>query len=100
MDESRIVLADEGLLPRMTVYWGLCEAPFSQWRHAFSLRQGIYFEEIGSDREGLRVFDVDFRVEIPRQARRGDSFACSIVFEEQGLIFNNKGLNYSYPLDL
>lgn len=100
MDESRIVLADEGLLPRMTVYWGLCEAPLSQWRHAFSLRQGIYFEEIASDREGLKVFDVDFRVKIPRQARRGDSFACSIVFEEQGLIFNNKGLNYSYPLDL
>ena len=51
-----------------------------------------------SGRAGVRVFDVDFMVEAPRRSGSGDYFSCSIVSGEGGLIFNNKGLNYSYRL--
>jgi fido (protein-threonine AMPylation protein) len=98
-EESRVVLPDARLLSTLIVYCGLCDAPFSQWRHPFKLNGGFYVEEMPSEMEGVMVFDVDILFDMPRQARPGDLLACSVVSEEMGLIFNNKGLNYSYRLD-
>jgi len=100
MEESRIVLPEKSLLPGLIVYCGLCVAPFSEWKNRFRVKGDLYVRELASDQEGVRVFDIDFLVDIPGQARPGDYFACSVVCEELGRIFNNKGLNYSYRLDL
>lgn len=97
-EESRVVLPDAGLLSTLTVYYGLCDAPFSRWRHGFEAGGGFRVDEIPSETEGVRVFDMDLLLDIPLQARPGDLFACSVVSHEKGLIFNNKGLNYSYRL--
>jgi hypothetical protein len=99
MEESRVVLPESSLLFTMIIYCGFCDAPFAEWRYPFRLKGGFYTRELASDIAGVRVFDVDLLVDIPRQARPGDTFACSIVSEERGLIFNNKGLNYSYRLE-
>ena len=99
-EESRIVLPESRLLFNMTVYCGFCNAPFKEWRYPFSFEGGYYTREVASDISGVRVFDVEFIVDVPRQARSGDLFACSIVSQEGGHIFNNKGLNYSYRLEL
>ena len=47
----------------------------------------------------MRRFDVDFTVDAPGQGEGGLYFACSVASPEAGLMFNNKGLNYSYRLD-
>jgi hypothetical protein len=99
-EECRVVLPESRLLSRMIIYCGFCDASFSEWRHTFGFKGDFYTRELDSDIGGVRVFDVDFFVDIPRQARLGNFFACSVVSEERGLIFNNKGLNYSYRLEL
>jgi hypothetical protein len=98
--ESRIVLPDARFLSSLVVYCGLCDAPFSPWRHTFRASGDSFrVSEIDSETEGVQVFDLDFLLDLPRRARPGDFFACSVVSEELGLIFNNKGLNYSFKLE-
>ncbi len=99
-DQSKIVFPDSRLLHHMTIYCGFCDAPFSEWRYRFSLRNNFYIKEFAPVAEGLWAFDVEVIVEIPWQARNGDYFACSITCDEVPLIFNNKGLNYTYRIEL
>ncbi len=98
-DQCRVVFPDAALLHDMTVYCGFCNGPFTQWRHSFSLKE-VYRKETASEIGGVRTFDVDFVVDVPGQVKRGDYFSCSVTGGEAGLVFNNKGLNYSYRLDL
>lgn len=98
-DRGKIVFPETRLLHEMTVYCGIASGPFMEWRAAFSLKGCFAIEERPSERAGVRAFDVDFIVETPRRAHRGDYFSCSIVSGGGALIFNNKGLNYSYRLD-
>jgi fido (protein-threonine AMPylation protein) len=97
-DRGKIVFPETRLLYGMTVYCGVSGGPFTEWRDSFSLKGCFAIEERPSGRAGVRVFDVDFMVEAPRRSGSGDYFSCSIVSGEGGLIFNNKGLNYSYRL--
>jgi fido (protein-threonine AMPylation protein) len=99
-ERGKIVFPEARLLYGMTAYCGIASGPFTEWRDSFSLRGGFSIREMPAERPGVRVFDVDFIVEAPGRARRGDYFSCSIVSGGGGLIFNNKGLNYSYRLDL
>lgn len=99
-EECRIVLPDACLVPALTVYCGLCDAPFSEWSHSFRLKGALRVKETSSEIGRVRNFDVDLVLDVPRQARNGELFACSVVCEERGLLFNNKELNYSYRLDL
>jgi hypothetical protein len=98
-DQCRVVFPDAALLYDMTIYCGFCSGPFTEWRHSFGLKV-FYRKEITPETGGVRTFDVDFVVDIPGQAKRGDYFSCSVTGGKAGLIFNNKGLNYSYRLHL
>ncbi len=98
-DQCRVVFPEVSLLYDMTVYGGFCSGPFTEWRCAFGLKV-CYTKEITPEIGGVRAFDVDFVVEVPGQAKGGDYFSCSVTAGKAGLIFNNKGLNYSYRLEL
>jgi fido (protein-threonine AMPylation protein) len=98
-DQCKVAFPDDSLLYDMTVYCGFCSGPFAEWRLPFSLKD-FYRKEVASDIPGVRAFDVDFVADIPAPARRGEYFSCSVASGKAGLIFNNKGLNYSYRLDL
>jgi hypothetical protein len=98
-DQCRVVFPEATLLDGMTVYCGFCSGPFTEWRYSFSLK-AFYTKEFTPEIDGVRTFDVDFVVDIPGQVKSGEYFSCSVVGGEAGLIFTNKGLNYSYRLDL
>jgi hypothetical protein len=98
-DQCRIVLPREGLLHGMTNYCGFCDGPFAEWRYAFSLTGGgAAVTELPAEIGDAETFDVGFIVDVPWQVRDGDYFSCSVAIPGEGLIFNNKGLNYSYRL--
>jgi fido (protein-threonine AMPylation protein) len=97
-DECRIVFPSSNSLDRMTVYAGFCSGPFSEWQHRLIIKKGFYSKEVGSEIPGARLFDILFIVEMPERAKDFKYFSCSVVSHENGLIFNNKGLNYSYKL--
>lgn len=98
-DQCRVVFPEAPLLYDMIVYCGFCSGPFTEWCYSFGLKV-FYTKEITPEIGGVRTFDVDFVVDIPGLAKGGDYFSCSIAGGKAGLIFNNKGLNYSYRLDL
>lgn len=99
-DYGKIAFPEGRLLHEMTIYCGFCDAPSTEWRHRFTLRNSFYVKELQPLGDGTRVFDVDFIVDIPRETRKGDFFACSVASEEGSLVFNNKGLNYTCRLEL
>jgi len=99
-DYSKIAFPDGRLLHEMTIYCGFCDARSTEWHHRFSLRNNFYVKELQPLADGTRVFDVDFVVEIPHAVRHGDFFACSVASDEGSLLFDNKGLNYMYRLEL
>ncbi|MGD0231825.1 MAG: Fic family protein, partial [Syntrophorhabdales bacterium] len=100
MDQCRIAFSDARLLYGMTVHCGFCDGPFTEWRYPFSMKGNLHIKEVTPEIAGVRAFDVDFILDIPRQVKRGDYFSCSIASPEAGLVFTNKGLNYSYRLEL
>ncbi len=97
-DDCRIVFPDKKALENMTVYCGFCSAPFSEWHYRFSLRRCFLIRELESEIEGALAFNLGFIISVPDQARHFKYFSCSVVSEGKGLIFNNKGLNYSYNI--
>jgi len=99
-DQSKIAFPESRLLYDMRIYCGFCDAPSMEWRYRFSLKNNFYIKELSPARDNLRVFDVDFVVEIPWQVQAGEYFAFSVACDESPLVFNNKGLNYTYRLEL
>jgi fido (protein-threonine AMPylation protein) len=97
-EQSKIVFPDARLLAGMDIYCGFCDAPFTEWRRAFSVRENFYIKELPEEPDGVRRFDIDFIVDAPQPGEGGEYFACSVTSNEGHLIFNNKGLNYSYRL--
>jgi hypothetical protein len=55
--------------------------------------------EMSPDIPGIRVFDIDFIIELPEEHSGYDYFNCCVVSPEAGRTFNNKGLNYSYRME-
>ena len=98
-DQCRVVFPEVSLLYDMIVHCGFCSGPFTEWRYSFSLKE-LYIKELLPETGGVRTFDVDFVVDIPGRVKGGEYFSCSVAGGEAGLIFTNKGLNYSYRLDL
>ncbi len=96
-DQCKVVFPNDVLIEDMTVYCGFSDGPFEEWREPFSLRE-FYRKEVDSEIPGVRAFDVDFAVTVP-EAVGNRYFSCSVASGRAGLIFNNKGLNYSYRLD-
>jgi fido (protein-threonine AMPylation protein) len=97
LDECRVVLPESRLLNNLAIYYGFADRPFQEWHHGSAIRNTFYHKELRSADNQVRVFDVDFTVDIPQHGRR-TTFNCSVTCEEKGLIFNNKGLNYSYRI--
>jgi fido (protein-threonine AMPylation protein) len=98
-DQCKVVFPDDACIEDMTVYCGFSGGPFAEWRQPFSLKD-FYRKEVPSEIPGVRTFDIDFVADVPAPAPWGQYFSCSVVSRKAGLIFNNKGLNYSYRVDL
>jgi hypothetical protein len=94
-----VVLPQKELVHSLVVYCGLSGKPFDEWRDPFTVEDGFSIEEHRSGRRAP-VFDVDFCVDLPASACQDDHLSCCVACPSEGLIFNNKGLNYSYRLDL
>lgn len=97
LDECRVVLPEARLVDDLTIYYGFADGPFQEWHHRSELTKTFYIKELRSVDNQARVFDVDFTVDMPQQL--STTFNCSVTCEEKGLIFNNKGLNYSYRIE-
>ena len=98
-DQCKVVFPDDALFDDMTVYCGFCGRPLRGMAPAFQ-SQGLLPERgrLGDPRrQGLRYRLYRGR---PGAAPGGQYFSCSVASRKAGLIFNNKGLNYSYRLDL
>ncbi len=98
LDECRVVLPESRLLDDLTIYYGFADGPFQEWHHRSAIRKTFYLKELQPMEDQVRVFDVDFTVDMPQHGRRAN-FNCSVTCEEKGLIFNNKGLNYTYRIE-
>lgn len=98
-DQCRVVLPDEYLLRTMMISCGFSHVHCGEWEHVFHLRNNFFIRELISDIPGMRVFDIDFIIELRDEHSRYDYFSCCAVSPEAGRIFNNKGLNYSYRID-
>jgi hypothetical protein len=97
-NSCRVVFPNDFALFNMAVYYGFSEDPGSQWRGVTKLEHNFYIVERPSELQGVRVFDVEFVVE-PGEARCSRYFNCSVAYEQGGLLFDNKGLNYCYRLE-
>lgn len=97
-DQCRVVFPNEQALRDMTVYCGFCSGPFTEWHYRFNVRNTFCIKEMESGLEDTRVFDIDFTVQAPAGALRFSWFSCCVTHDASQLIFNNKGLNYSYRL--
>ncbi len=98
-DYCRVVFYDENQLRNLKVYCGFSKKERGEWQKIFSVKDNIFIKEIASDIPNTCAYDVDFVIELHGQQYECDYFNCSIVSEDGGLIFNNKGLNYSYKME-
>jgi fido (protein-threonine AMPylation protein) len=98
-DQCMIVLPNEQLIRNMTIYCGFSHSQGGEWRHVFHLKNNFFIREIRPETRGVRVFDIDFVVELRNEHFHYDYFNCCVVSHEAGRTFNNKGLNYSYRID-
>ncbi len=97
LDECRVILPEARFLDDLTIYYGFADGPFQEWHHRSKIKKPFYVKELRPVEDQARVFDVDFFVDMPQQPRT--TFNCAVTCEEKGLIFNNKGLNYSYGIE-
>jgi hypothetical protein len=98
-DKCMVVLPDEQSVMNMTIYCGFSDSQGDEWGEIFELRKQFSITEIKSDLNAVRVFDIDFVIEIPADHIPYNYFNCSVASPETGRIFNNRGLNYSYRLE-
>ncbi len=98
-DQCGVVFPHEYSLRNMTIYCGFSRNQRGDWEHAFDLMNNFFIKEIESDHPGIRAFDIDFTVELHDVHYHYDYFNCCVVSHEDGRIFNNKGLNYSYKIE-
>lgn len=95
----RVVVPSDFALYNITIYYGFSDSPKGKWNHTTRLQHSFFFAERESEIGGVRLFDVRFVVELGDAERRFRYFSCSIAYEEGGLLFDNKGLNYHYRLE-
>jgi hypothetical protein len=81
------------------VYWGFCREGEANWEACGVNRGFFYKREIASHTAGRRLFDASVIVPLGPEHARFKLLQVSVVCEELGRIFNNKGLNFSYHLD-
>jgi len=98
-DRCNIVFPDEYSLYNMTIYCGFSHGRCGEWQHVFSLRNNFFIKEMKSMMQGVRVFDVNFIIELRDFHYNCQYFNCCVVSHESGRIFNNKGLNYSCRIE-
>jgi hypothetical protein len=98
-DQCMVVLPAEHLIWNMTIYCGFSYNYGGEWNNVFHLRNNFFIREIRPETPGVRVFDIDFVVELRAEDSCYDYFNCCVVSHEAGRIFNNRGLNYSYKID-
>jgi fido (protein-threonine AMPylation protein) len=97
LDECRVVLPECRLLNDLTIYHGFADGPFREWQNCSAIKKTFYLKEMDPVEEEIRVFDVNFTVNMPQHS--SPYFNCSVTCEEKGLIFNNNGLNYTYRIE-
>ncbi len=96
----RIVVPEDFALYNITMYCGFSDSPRGHWVHTARLQHGFHIAERDSEIDGIRVFDVECIVELGDRDKKWCYFNCSVAYEQGGLLFNNKGLNYCYRLVL
>lgn len=95
----RIVVPNDFFLYNITIYYGFSHDPEDRWDRTIRLQRNFVISERESETDGVRLFDVGFVVELSDMERGFRYFNCSVAYEEGGLLFDNKGLNYHYRLE-
>jgi hypothetical protein len=98
-EHCMIVLPNERLISNLVIYCGFSRDHCGEWEQTCRLKNNFLISELRADLSGVRVFDIDFFVELRDESLRYGYFNCCVVSPETGRIFNNRGLNYSYRMD-
>jgi fido (protein-threonine AMPylation protein) len=98
-NRGRIVTPSDFALYNMAIYYGFSDNARGPWNHTTRLQHNFYIVERESEIGGVRIFDVGFVVEPGDADENRRYFNCSVAYEEGGLLFDNKGLNYRYRLE-
>lgn len=98
-NSSRVVLPNDFALYNMTIHYGFSEDSTGPWHRKGRLQHNLSLVERESEIVGARVFDAEFAVDLGETERGFPYFSCTVVYEQGGLLFDNKGLNYCYRLE-
>jgi len=98
-EQCMVVLHDENLIRTIMISTGFSHDQGGKWEHVFHFRNNYFMREMSPDIPGIRVFDIDFIIDLPGEHSGYDYFNCCVVSPEAGRTFNNKGLNYSYRME-
>ncbi|MEO5357575.1 MAG: Fic family protein [Nitrospirae bacterium YQR-1] len=97
-DQCRVVCPDELTLSNMSIHCGFTKKEKDPWEKIFTLKGNFFIKETVMDIKGTRTFDVDFTIELHQHHYEYKYFNVSVSSAEAGLIYNNKGLNYTYKI--
>lgn len=95
----RIVVPNDFALYNIAIYYGFSNSAKGHWDRTARLQHTFVISERESGIDSVRLFDVTFVVELGGAERGFRYFNCSVAYEEGGLVFDNKGLNYRYRLE-
>jgi fido (protein-threonine AMPylation protein) len=98
-DQSRAVFPNEEQLYNMVIHCGFTHDSGGKWEQVFILKHSFFINERSSDLTGVRVFDVDFIIELTGNKYSYNYFNCCVVSDDGTRTFNNKGLNYRYRIE-
>ncbi|MBI5548472.1 MAG: Fic family protein [Deltaproteobacteria bacterium] len=99
VDQCRVVLPSERLVRAGGLYCGLADSERGEWRRTLGLRHPVAVEEIPSDIDGARAFELTFQLELDEAFLRHDWLYCSFVSPEDKRVFSNKGLYYGTRIE-
>jgi len=97
-EQCRIVVSDEHYTKSLILYCGFSHARHGGWEHVFTIKGDYHIEERPYNAP-IRLFDVDLIIELKDYHYNFNYFSCSIVTNDGSMIYNNKGLNYSYQIE-
>ena len=98
-EQCMVVLPNEYLISTIIIYCGFSHEQGGEWKDGFHFRGNFFMHEIRADIPDVRVFDIDFIIELSSENFSYEYFNCSVVSHEAARLFNNKGLNYSCRME-
>jgi fido (protein-threonine AMPylation protein) len=97
--QVRIVFNDEQDLHDMRVHCGFTRQPEDTWEHVFDMQKAFFIKEEASENKEIRVFDVDFVIDLSDYHYDYQFFNCCVFSNDGSRIFTNKGLNYTFKFE-